>query len=99
MSIIHRMTIRARHDRSIQLGQRLARLDEVGRDVPGCLGLRVFSLRSDPLTWHVEGQWQSSASRDAFLDSEGLRLILAQAIDEGLFAHLECAVEWQQQVA
>ncbi|WP_296269965.1 antibiotic biosynthesis monooxygenase family protein [Pseudomonas sp. UBA6323] len=99
MSIIHRMTIRARPERSIRLGQCLARLDEVGRDLPGCLGLRVFSLRSDPLTWQVEGQWRSAASRDAFLGSEGLRLVLAQAIDEGLFAHLECTVELQQQVA
>ncbi|XLY90101.1 antibiotic biosynthesis monooxygenase [Ectopseudomonas mendocina] len=99
MSIIHRMTVRARHDRSSRLGQCLARLDEVGRDSPGCLGLRVFSLRSDPLTWQVEGQWRSAAAREAFLGSEGLRRVLAQAIDEALFTHLECAVELQQQVA
>lgn len=99
MSIIYRMTIRARHDRSIRLGQCLARLDEIGRDIPGCLRLRVFPLRSDPLTWQVEGQWRSVAAREAFLGSEGLRLVLAQAINEGLFTHLDCAVELQQQVA
>ena len=73
MSIIHRMTVRARYDRSNRLGQCLARLHEAGRDIPGCERLRVFSLRNDPLTWQVEGQWRSTAARDAFLGSEGLR--------------------------
>ncbi|MGP0173146.1 antibiotic biosynthesis monooxygenase [Pseudomonas sp. NCHU5208] len=99
MSIIHRMTVRARHDRSTRLGQCLARLDEVGRSIPGCQHLRIFSLRCDPLTWQVEGQWRSAAARDAFLGSEGLRLVLAQAIDEALFTHLECAMELHRQVA
>jgi len=99
MSIIHRMTVRARHGRSNRLGQCLARLHEVGRDIPGCERLRVFFLRNDPLTWQVEGQWRSAAARDAFLGSEGLRRVLAQAIDEGLFTHLECGMELQQQVA
>nr|WP_017677235.1 antibiotic biosynthesis monooxygenase [Pseudomonas chengduensis] len=99
MSIIHRMTVRARHDRSNRLGQCLARLDEVGRNIPDCVRLRVFPLRSDPLTWQVEVQWRSAAARDAFLGSEGLRRVLAQAIDEGLFTHLECAMELQRQVA
>ena len=99
MSIIHRMTVRARHDRSNRLGQCLARLHEVGRDLPGCERLRVFPLRTDPLIWLVEGQWRSAAARDTFLGSEGLRRVLAQAIDEGLFTHLECGMELQQQVA
>ena len=99
MSIIHRMSVRARHDRSIRLGQCLSRLDEVGRDIPGCLRLRIYPLRSDPLSWQVEGQWRSAAARDAFMASEGLRMVFAQAIGEGLFTHLECAVELQQQVA
>jgi len=99
MSIIHRMTVRARQDRSMRLGQCLARLDEVGRDMPGCLRLQIFPSHSDPLTWQVEGQWRSAGARDAFLGSEGVRLILAQAIEEGLFTYLECAVELEQQVA
>ncbi|MBN7823495.1 antibiotic biosynthesis monooxygenase, partial [Bowmanella yangjiangensis] len=99
MSIVHRMTIRARHDRAVRLRQCLARLDQIGRDIPGCQGLRVLPLRGDPLTWEVEGQWRSAAARDAFLGSECLRRVLAQAIEEGLFTHLECAMELQQQVA
>ena len=99
MSIIHRMTVGTRHGRSNRLGQCLAWLHEVGRDIPGCERLRVFSLRNDPLTWQVEGQWRSAAARDAFLGSEGLRRVLAQAIDEGLLTHLECGMELQQQVA
>lgn len=99
MTIIHRMTLRARHDRSLRLGQCLARLDDIGRESPGCLRLRVFPLHGDPLTWQVEGQWRSPAARDAFLGSEELCLVLAQAIEERLFTHLECAVELQQQVA
>ncbi|MFV3386448.1 putative quinol monooxygenase [Pseudomonas sp. NY15364] len=99
MSIIHRMTFCARHGRSTRLGQCLARLHEVGRDMPGCERLRVFPLHNDPLTWSVEGQWRSAAARDAFLGSEGLRRVVAQAIDEGLFTQLECGMELQQQVA
>ncbi|MDN5516385.1 MAG: antibiotic biosynthesis monooxygenase [Pseudomonas sp.] len=99
MSIIHRMTVCARPGRSIRLGQCLARLHEVGRDMPGCERLRVFPLRNDPLTWQVEGHWYSAAARDTFLGSEGLRRVVAQAIDEGLFTHLECGMELQQQVA
>jgi quinol monooxygenase YgiN len=99
MSIIHRMTVRARHDRSIRLGQCLARLHEVGRDIPGCERLSVSALHGDSLTWQVEGQWSSAAARDAFLGSEGLRQVIAAAIDEGLFSHLECSMELQRQVA
>ena len=99
MSIIHRMTVRARHHRSTRLGQCLARLSELGRDAPGHLSMRVFSLRNDPLTWQVEGQWRSASARDAFLASEGVRQVLGQAIEEGLFSHLECVMELQQQVA
>ncbi|MGG2396874.1 antibiotic biosynthesis monooxygenase [Pseudomonas sp. SH1-B] len=99
MSIVHRMTVRARHDRSVRLGQCLARLDDIGRDIPGCHGLRVSPRHGDSLTWEVEGHWRSAAARDAFLGSEGLRQVFAQAIAEGLFTHLECAMELQQQVA
>lgn len=99
MSIIHLMTLRARHGRSARLGLCLARLDEVGRATPGCLGLRIYPLRSDPLTWQVEGQWRSVAAREAFLSSEGLCSVLAQALDEGLCSHLQCAMELRQQVA
>lgn len=99
MSIVHRMTLRARHQRSARLGQCLARLDDVGADGLGCLELRVFPLAGDPQVWLVEGRWRSAAARDAFLAGETLRRVLAEAIGEDLIARLECAPEPLQQVA
>jgi CO/xanthine dehydrogenase Mo-binding subunit len=99
MCIVHRMTFRARHRRSAQLGQCLARLDGVGADGLGCLELRIFPLAGDSLVWQVEGRWRSVAARDTFLAGETLRRVLAEAIGEDLIASLECALEPLQQVA
>lgn len=98
MNIIHSMTVRARHGRSLRLGQCLARLEAIRADAD-CLGLCVYPQAGDRLSWRVEGRWRSCAARDAFLAGEQLRQVLAQAFSEDLVASLHCGMERLRRVA
>lgn len=99
MCIIHRMTLRARHDRTIRLGQCLARLENIPKSDQGCLQLKVMQHPGDAGVWHVEGHWRSVAARNAFLAGDVLSSVLAEAIGADLIAHLQCTAEALQQVA
>lgn len=99
MCIIHRMTLRARHDRTIRLGQCLARLESIPKNDQGCLQLRVLQYPGDSAVWLVQGHWRSVAARDAFLAGDVLSGVLAEAIGADLIAHMECTAEALQQVA
>ena len=99
MCITHRMTLRARHDRTIRLGHCLARLENIPKNDQSCLQLKVMQHPDDTAVWFVQGHWRSVVARDAFLAGDALAGVLAEAIGADLIAHLQCTPEALQQVA
>jgi quinol monooxygenase YgiN len=100
MNITLCVTVRARcHAYSFRLGLCLARLDGACASDRGCLLLRVYHQGLDPMTWLVEGLWRSAESREAFLNSEALHQVLAEAISEDLIASLRFTTLPLQRIA
>jgi quinol monooxygenase YgiN len=93
MSIVHHIIVRARRARSQQLQRCLAGLEGVRSHLQGCIALQVQATRGDPLSWRVTSVWRRAAERDAFLEGECLRRVLAEALAADLIAHLESAQE------
>ena len=99
MNITLLITVRARcYGYSSLLGLCLARLGGACASDRGCLLMRIYPQSSDPLTWLVEGLWRSAESREAFLNSETLRQVFAEAISKDLIASLRFTALALQQV-
>ncbi|VXC34974.1 conserved hypothetical protein [Pseudomonas sp. 8Z] len=96
MCIIHRMTLRARHARTAQLGRCLARLKTIPASDGDCLELKLWQHPAEAAVWVVQGAWCSPVARDAFLQGDALAEVLAQAVDADLIASLQCTQEVPQ---
>ncbi|MGQ7957283.1 putative quinol monooxygenase [Pseudomonas sp. SP16.1] len=99
MDVLHCISLRASRGQAACLVRCLAQLERDAAALDGCLALRLRAVPGDPAAWRLESRWRSGAARDAFLDGEPLRRVLAEALSHGLLASLDCGQELLQRVA
>lgn len=68
-AVSHLTLIRARAGCSAQVHAHLKQLIEPTLQVPGCLNFVLHPCDSDPLLWHVSGQWADACAMQAYFNS------------------------------
>ncbi|CAM2817687.1 antibiotic biosynthesis monooxygenase family protein [Pseudomonas gessardii] len=84
----HMAFIRARSGCSTELGARLSRLIEPGRQAQGCLQFSLQHSQVDPDVWLVSGFWCSEQAMSAYFSSPAL-MLFSELLNDGVVRSMD----------